>query len=95
MSNNDSTSTYRVEVPETYVDVKGTGFHLDAGHLLIEDNTENVAAFSPGQWLAVEKVVTDPNETTVVVPDGVTIEDVNRALERMNDRNINTLGGFR
>lgn len=60
MSNTNQERTYRVEVPDTYVDLKGTSFHLSGGHLVIEDGNEYTAAFPPGQWLSVEEVITPP-----------------------------------
>lgn len=50
MSNTKKTYTFAVATSTGPKEVEGTGAHIEAGHLVIEDSAQSVAMFSPDDW---------------------------------------------
>ena len=55
MSSTKQVFVYAVETEDAIDEHQGTGFHIESGHLVIEDNGASVAAFAPGRWWDVAR----------------------------------------
>ena len=55
MSNDKRKYVFSVEGEDAITEGYGTGFYVEDGHLVIEDNGDRVAAFAPGRWIEVTR----------------------------------------
>lgn len=53
MSNPKQQYMFVVETDHHSSEVLGTGFHIENGHLVIQDGGAPVAGFAPGRWIEV------------------------------------------
>lgn len=83
MSNTKQTYMYSVETDDAITESQGTGFHIENGHLVIEDNGARVAAFAPGRWIEVTRRRPEVSELA---------EQVGREAARVADDLFEQLG---
>ena len=67
MSNTNQQYMYAVETEDAIDEYQGTGFHIESGHLVIEDNGDRVAAFAPGRWWDVARRPLEVSEVAAEV----------------------------
>lgn len=83
MSNTKQMYVFSVETEDAITEGQGTGFYVEGGHLVIEDNGDRVAAFAPGRWIEVTRRRPEVSELA---------EQVGREAARVADELFGQLG---